>query len=162
MTITLDGEQLLTQLSGQQKIPVFAEADTKFFLKVVDAQLEFLKDANGKVTDVVLHQNGRETKASRISDTVQERKAITLQPEVLSAYAGSYQAGPLPIAIALKDGHLMMKAGPQPESELFAESETGFFLKTVDAQIDFVKDANGAVTGLVLHAGPQDIQGKRQ
>lgn len=65
MTMTLDGDRLMTQLTGQPKFPVFAESPTKFFLKVVDAQLEFQKDADGKVVAAILYQNGRETKAAR-------------------------------------------------------------------------------------------------
>ena len=74
MMITLNGDQLQEQLSGQGKLSLFAEAEGKFFLTVVDAQLEFLKDADGKITHVILHQSGRDQKAHRISDTVAERR----------------------------------------------------------------------------------------
>jgi len=65
MTMTLDGDQLMTQLTGQPKFPVYAESTTKFFLRVVEAQLEFQKDADGKVVAAIMYQNGRETKAVR-------------------------------------------------------------------------------------------------
>jgi CubicO group peptidase (beta-lactamase class C family) len=161
LTMTLDGGQMMTQLSGQQRLQVFPEADGKFFLKVVDAQLEFVKDANGKVTDVILHQNGRDQKAPRISDTVPEKKAITLRPETLAAYAGAYTAGPAPVTVAVKDDHLTMDVGPQ-KFELFADSETSFFVKEIDAEVEFLKGANGEITGLVSHLGPQDIQAARK
>ncbi len=61
LMITLDGNQLMTQLTGQGKIPIFAQSETTFFLKVVDAQLEFGKDENGAY--VILHQGGRDQKA---------------------------------------------------------------------------------------------------
>jgi CubicO group peptidase (beta-lactamase class C family) len=60
LNITLEGDHLETQLTGQPKFPIFAESQTLFFLKVVDAQLEFAKDASGKLTQVTLHQNGRD------------------------------------------------------------------------------------------------------
>jgi len=162
MMITLDGEQLSGQLSGQRKLPLFAEAEGKFFLKVVDAQLEFVQDADGKVTDAILHQGGRDTKARRTSDTVVERKEITLNPEMLAAYAGDYQAGPLLLAITVEGGRLMMQPSGQAKSELFAESETRFFLKIVDAQIEFVKNDKGAVTELTLHQGGIDLKAPRK
>jgi len=162
MMITLDSDQLQGQLSGQGKLPLFAEAEGKFFLKVVDAQLEFLKDANGKITDVILHQNERDQKAHRISDTVAERKEIKLPAETLAAYAGNYDAGIAKVIVTFEDGHLMMQFGPQPKAELFAESVTSFFLKIVDAQIEFTKDASGAVTGLTLHQGPRDLKVERK
>jgi len=68
LMITLDGNQLMTQLTGQGKIPIFAQSETTFFLKVVDAQLEFGKDEKGAY--VILHQGGRDQKAVKTSDTV--------------------------------------------------------------------------------------------
>jgi hypothetical protein len=38
---------------------MFAEAEKKFFLKLVEASIEFLKNDNGKVTKLVLKQNGQ-------------------------------------------------------------------------------------------------------
>lgn len=38
---------------------MFAEAENKFFLKVVEASIEFLKDYNGNVSKLVLKQNGQ-------------------------------------------------------------------------------------------------------
>jgi CubicO group peptidase (beta-lactamase class C family) len=61
LAIALDGDQLTTQLTGQGKLPIFAQSETMFFLKVVDAQLEFAADASS----VVLHQGGRSQKGIR-------------------------------------------------------------------------------------------------
>jgi hypothetical protein len=61
--VTLDGEQLITQITGQPKVPIFAESETIFFPKVVDAEIEFFKNDRGQVTHLVLRQGGRETKA---------------------------------------------------------------------------------------------------
>jgi CubicO group peptidase (beta-lactamase class C family) len=61
MTISLDGEQLYGQLTGQGTLPIFPESNTLFFLKAVDAQIEFAPDG----AYLVLHQNGRDTKAPR-------------------------------------------------------------------------------------------------
>jgi CubicO group peptidase (beta-lactamase class C family) len=63
--ITLKGDQLRSQVAGQGKLLIFPESESKFFLKVVDAQLEFFRDAAGKVTHLILYQNGRELKATR-------------------------------------------------------------------------------------------------
>ncbi len=65
LKIMLEGDHLETQLTGQPKFPIFAETPTLFFLKVVDAQLEFAKDASGKVTQVTLHQNGHDAVAPK-------------------------------------------------------------------------------------------------
>jgi CubicO group peptidase (beta-lactamase class C family) len=68
----IDG-RLTAQISGQSSIPLFAESDSKFFLKVADVQLEFVRDAEGRVTHFIQHHNGRRQVAPRISDLVAER-----------------------------------------------------------------------------------------
>ena len=62
ITFSLDGNQLMTQATNQPKVQVFPESPTKFFLKVVDAEVEFFSDDKGRVTHMVLHQNGHEMK----------------------------------------------------------------------------------------------------
>ena len=56
MSITLEGTQLMAQLTGQQKFPIFAESATLFFYRVVEATLEFQLDAGGAATGVRLRQ----------------------------------------------------------------------------------------------------------
>ena len=68
LTVSRTGDELFTQLTGQPKVQVFPEGERKFFLKVVDAQLTFDTDAQGKATQVVLHQNGRDITAKRLDD----------------------------------------------------------------------------------------------
>jgi hypothetical protein len=63
--ITLEGGYLISQLSGQGKVPLFAESETKFFTKIVEAEIEFVKDESGKVSHLVLHQDPEEIKAQR-------------------------------------------------------------------------------------------------
>ena len=161
--VTLDGGQLMSQLSGQQKFPVFAESETEFFLKVVDAQLKFEKDDQGAVTAVILHQNGRDQTAKRISGTVAEKKEVAVAAEILESYVGSYEFKPgVDMVITLEDGKLVSQLGPQPKVPIFAASETSFFAKVVDATIEFEKDETGAVAALLLHQGPNNIRAPRK
>jgi CubicO group peptidase (beta-lactamase class C family) len=66
ITITLDGNQLKAQATGQAEFPIFAESEKIFFYKVVEAKIEFLKDSNGKVTEMILHQGGRDIPGEKI------------------------------------------------------------------------------------------------
>ena len=59
---TLEGDQLFAQATGQKKFPIFPESDSKFFMKVVDAEIEFHADDKGKVDYLVLHQGGQDHK----------------------------------------------------------------------------------------------------
>lgn len=86
VTITLSGDQLLSQRTGQESVPLFAEANDKFFLKVVDAEVDFVKDTSGKVSSLVLHQNGhRDMSMARLNDA--EAKRITDESAARTALA---------------------------------------------------------------------------
>ena len=61
---TLRG-QLVSQMTRQPKLPLTALSANTFTPKVVDAQLEFPKDEQGPSSQLVLHQNGRDQKATR-------------------------------------------------------------------------------------------------
>ena len=56
LSVTLDGDQVMAQLTGQSKFPIVADSETLFFYRVVEATLEFQKDASGAVTAVRLRQ----------------------------------------------------------------------------------------------------------
>ncbi|HEU4633570.1 MAG TPA: serine hydrolase [Flavisolibacter sp.] len=63
--VTREKDRLFLQATGQPKLEMFAEAADKFFLKVNDARLEFVRES-GKITKVILKQGGRTTDATKI------------------------------------------------------------------------------------------------
>jgi CubicO group peptidase (beta-lactamase class C family) len=76
MLITLENGQLLSKLGNQQAVAIYPESKTLFFLKVVNATLEFGKDdERGRPTELVLHQNGRDLPMKRLDDA--QAKAVT-------------------------------------------------------------------------------------
>src|SRR5580765_6790128 len=92
-----------------------------------------------------------------------ERKEITVSPKVLAQYVGTYELTPnFSITVTLENDHLMTQATNQQKLPLFAESETLFFLKVVDAQVEFVKDGKGQVASLVLHQNGRDTKGVKK
>ena len=66
MNVTLESGQLKGQLTGQPKVDLFAQRKDLFFIKVVDAQLEFMRDSTGKVQKVVLYQGGAMIEAPKM------------------------------------------------------------------------------------------------
>ena len=92
-----------------------------------------------------------------------ERKEIAVSPGILATYVGTYELTPtFSIVMTLEDGHLMTQATNQPKFPLFAESPTEFFLKVVDAQVEFFKNDAGQVTYLILHQGGRDTKGVKK
>jgi CubicO group peptidase (beta-lactamase class C family) len=160
MMIRLAGDHLTTQLTGQQQFPIFAESETKFFLKVVDAQVEFFTDASGAVTHAVMYQNGRERKVPRTSATVAaptQHQETAVPASTLARYVGTYQMpSNTELSVTLEGNQLMAQLTGQPAFPIFAESETLFFYKVVEATLEFQKDASGAVTAVRLRQGPID------
>jgi CubicO group peptidase (beta-lactamase class C family) len=91
------------------------------------------------------------------------RKAIDVDPKLLSSYVGDYQLAPnFILTITVENGHLESQATGQPKFALDAESPTTFFPEEFDAEIEFVKDATGNVTGIILHQGGQDHKAPKQ
>ena len=65
LTVTMENDRLMVRATNQPKVPVFAESPTKFFYKVVDAQITFVADDKGDVEKLILHQNGADHEARR-------------------------------------------------------------------------------------------------
>jgi serine-type D-Ala-D-Ala carboxypeptidase/endopeptidase len=66
LTITREGTQFFVQATGQPKLEIFPESERDYFLKVVDAQITFETDSQGRATRLVLHQNGMNQPAKRL------------------------------------------------------------------------------------------------
>ncbi|HEX7184527.1 MAG TPA: DUF3471 domain-containing protein, partial [Thermoanaerobaculia bacterium] len=64
--VTVEGDKLMVQITGQPRVQVYPESETRFFYKVVEAQITFQRDSDGKVTGLVLHQGGRDQAAKKI------------------------------------------------------------------------------------------------
>ncbi|WP_316809329.1 serine hydrolase [Pedobacter agri] len=56
LTITKQGKRLFAQATGQPKIEALPQSQTKFFSKEVNATIEFVKDENGKIKELILIQ----------------------------------------------------------------------------------------------------------
>jgi CubicO group peptidase (beta-lactamase class C family) len=61
-----EGTQLITQATRQGPIPIFPEREDYFFVKLIDAQLEFHRDRTEKITGLTLHQDGQKIPAKRV------------------------------------------------------------------------------------------------
>jgi CubicO group peptidase (beta-lactamase class C family) len=68
ITVTKDGKQMNLQATGQPKFGIFPKSETTFYLKVVDAQVVFNKNEDGKVESLTLFQGGQEITGARLED----------------------------------------------------------------------------------------------
>ena len=65
ITVTTNDDKLFIQATGQPIIQVFPESETKYFLKVTEAQISFVRDDTGKIVQLILHQGGRDMPAQK-------------------------------------------------------------------------------------------------
>ena len=165
--VSREGDRFITRATGQGQVEIFPEDDHEFFAKVVNAQITFVTDKNGKATALILHQGGADRRAPRVEGAAaamapKEHKGVHVDPKIFDGYVGSYQLAPgFSITITREGDHLYEQATNQKKVEIFPESEKEFFLKVVDAQITFVTDSQGHATELILHQGGRSIHGKR-
>jgi len=162
-SVTRDGSRYYVQATGQGMIEVFPESDARFFATVVEAAVSFHRGEDGKVSHLVLHQGGADQEAARLDGEVPEApRSVEVAEETLSSYSGRYELQPgLVMAVRHDGARLFAQLTAQPEFEIFAESETEFFYRVVDAQITFNRDEGGKTGSLTLHQGGQDIPAGR-
>lgn len=91
-----------------------------------------------------------------------EREEVAVDRAVLARYVGTYRLNDdLDIVVTLGDDGLLVTPTGQATLPVFAESETGFFLRAVNAQLTFTVDDDGEVTGLILHQGGRDTRAEK-
>jgi CubicO group peptidase (beta-lactamase class C family) len=64
--ITAEAGHLFGQVPGQQKFEIFPSSETDFFAKIADIKLQFDVGADGEVTELVIHEGGQETHATKV------------------------------------------------------------------------------------------------
>ena len=89
--------------------------------------------------------------------------AVNVDRAVLARYAGTYELAPgFSILVTLEGDRLFAQATDQSKLALFPESQTKFFLKAIDAQVEFFPGAQGQVPYMILHQGGQDAKGMKK
>ncbi|HEY2628023.1 MAG TPA: serine hydrolase [Usitatibacter sp.] len=66
LEVFVDGDRLMTQMTGQHPVEIAREGTDKFFTRGIEATLQFERDAKGAIVAVTLQQNGREVRAPRL------------------------------------------------------------------------------------------------
>jgi beta-lactamase regulating signal transducer with metallopeptidase domain len=94
-----------------------------------------------------------ETLRQRQADQKKPRHEVQVDPAVFDNYVGYYQLNLRVFNVTRQDDHLFIQLTGEETVQLFPESPTKFFYKTVPAQISFNTDAQGRATGLVLYQG---------
>lgn len=163
MTISVDADQLYMRRGAGLRSPLRPVSDLEFFVPNSLTRVVFQADAAGRITGLEVRPRvGTAETATRTDKTLPSRVEVPISAQVLEKYAGTYELAPnFNLVMTVEDGKLMTQATGQQKFQLYAESETKFFLKITDAQVEFIRDEAGNVTGLKLYQGGRITPGKR-
>jgi len=90
------------------------------------------------------------------------RIAVRVDDAIAENIAGRYELGPRSVIAVRRDGdRVFARVSAQGEAEVFAESDYEYFSRVIDAQISFLRDGDGRVSGLVLHLGGRNLTARR-
>jgi hypothetical protein len=155
MAVTREGGQLFAKLAGQRWSEIFPYAKDEFFWEVVDVQITFVRDNQGKVSGGIHHQDGQTQNVPKI-DISEFSVDKTIDPAVYDDYVGRYDYGKEGVMTVTTDGgRLFAQLTGQRRFEIFPHAKDGFFWKVVDAQITFIRDDQGKVSGGIHHQDGQ-------
>jgi hypothetical protein len=159
------------------KLALFPKGDHTFtYVSVVggpESELTFVPGDQGHATAIMLHESGEDITARRVDEAEatraaelfnrrfasqqRPRVAVTIDPAVFDRYVGSYKLESGQVINVGRDGDQFFYRYAIPGREkdrLYPESETEYFATTTfHAQITFVIDPQGQVTGLISHQG---------
>lgn len=158
-----DGKLISQRVGGGTFRIIPFEAD-KFFFEGSLTKIEFTRNRLNEVTAGIMKSSTGlpETWEKTDFPLPEKRREVEVSEDILKAHVGNYELMPgFVLYITLEDGHLMAQATGQSTNEIFAESENIFFLKVVEASLEFIKDESGKSVALILRQGGQELEGKR-
>jgi len=124
------------QMSGQPKFPIFAETETLFFFKVVDATLQFQIDGSGAVTGVRL----REGPIDQVLPRKQSASSVTLHARRRSAVkrmthrSGGVAIVAMFVAAGTVHGQDVDRQAPEADAKVEAPASTnGWFVRVASS-----------------------------
>lgn len=164
--ISIENGQLHSMRTGGQKFKLMPYGPDQFFFENSFARATFEREKDGgkKVVRAIVSDR---TAADNLWVKT-DKPMPTARPEIkvaeadLEKFTGEYNLMPgFNIAVTREGAQLFCQATGQPKFEVFAATPTRFFLKVVEADIEFYPDEKGAVNTMKLFQGGQEMEGKR-
>ena len=67
INVTKEGGKLMSQTTGQPKMELLPESEIEFFIKGFSAQFVFVRDESGRVTKLIINQEGQRVTAKKLN-----------------------------------------------------------------------------------------------
>ncbi len=150
-TLTLDDNEVVWHNGGTGGFSSFMG-----WIKGAQKGVVVLCNSTENVDDIGLHTL---VPSSPLKEVV---KTVEVDDAILESYVGKYALAPtFIIEVTKEESQLIIQATGQQAIEVYPKSESKFFLKVVEAEIEFYKDADGNVEKLVLFQGGQEMVGRK-
>lgn len=160
--ITYSDGKLYSQRNRSTKFNIKPYEKDKYFFESMMNTIEFIRNKAGEVEKLIFKGRSEPTEWMKTNKPIPSIMEIDVDESILESYTGDYELGPNFILTVTKEGNqLITQATGQGKIEIFAETETKFFVKVMDAQLEFVKDSTGKVEKLILTQGGQKMNAKK-
>jgi len=162
-TVRFEDGKLTAQREGGPEVTLVPVAKDEFVSDKAFSRLKFRVGSSGGVDSAVFISRGQPAQAGkRVADAPAPRRKVALTAEKLDRMLGVYELEPgFRFTITREGTRLFMQATGQGPAEAFAESETRFFFKVVDAQIEFAIGDDGRASMMTLFQGGVAMAARR-
>jgi CubicO group peptidase (beta-lactamase class C family) len=159
--ITTEGGSLHSQRQGSERFDLYCIGQDQFIYSGELTSLTFER-TNGTVSGGrFLSRNGEEQLTRSDKPLPAPRTEITLSNADLQTYVGEYELMPGMTMTFRADGdRFFVQPTGNEEVEVFGEGPHKFFLKVVDATMEFHPEADGTVKRMTYTQG-EKMEGKR-
>jgi hypothetical protein len=155
--------RLSVQREGGPEVTLVPVAKDEFVFDKAFGRLKFKTTSSGAIESVAFQSRGQpEQTGKRVADAPAARHVVSLAPGKLDRLIGDYELEPgFRFTITREGTRLFMQATGQAPAEAFATSETRFFFRVADAQIEFAIGDDGRASALTLFQGGRAMLARR-
>ncbi|HMQ68675.1 MAG TPA: serine hydrolase [Ignavibacteria bacterium] len=156
-----ENDSLKLQRTGGGLFTLLQYGKDKFFIESSDKRFEFIRDNNGnvsalEVSDYPVTFGPADLCLRSDAERPKEKEVIIVSEDVLKNYEGEFELQPgFNLKIFLENGELFIQATGQQKLKLYAENTNKFFLKEVDAQVEFIQESDNKFNKLLFTQGQQ-------
>jgi len=159
--VTFKDGRLFSQREGSENLALITVAEDAYYFEGSFTNYKFGIEDGLKVA----YFSSRIRKSKGLESDIKAppaKQAVSIDASIIEKYIGTYEIQPgFTIEITTEGNQIFGTPTGQPRSELFAENETTFFLKVVQAQVVFKTDENGVARSLTLNQGGREMEGKK-
>lgn len=161
--ITLSENKLFSQLGRGPKSLIKLYQKDKFFFDSDPMQtIEFSKNKKEKMEVLIVEKQSGNEAWNKTNKPIPDANGMKVNEKILETYVGVYEIpSAFTFSIIKEQDKLFLQAPEQDKLEMFAETETKFFLKVNDAQFEFVKDEFGKITKVIMNQGGRQADAKK-